>query len=53
MKLPNFLIKAIKDNATSLGDHPAFPPEEEDTFIGFILKAQYQSIMKAFDGQEI
>lgn len=53
MKLPDFLIKGIKDNATSLGDHPAFPPEEEDTFVGFILNAQYKHIMEPFDGQDI
>lgn len=45
MKLPDFLVKAIRDNCTSLGDHPAFPPEEEETFVGYIVKSQYRSIM--------
>ena len=53
MKLPDFLKKAIIDNTTSLGDHPAFPPEEEDTFVGFILKTQYNHIMEPFEGQDI
>lgn len=53
MKLPDFLINAIKNNTTSLGDHPAFPPEEEDTFVGFILKKYYNVIMKEFEGQEL
>ena len=53
MKLPDFLKKAITDNTTSLGDHPAFPPEEEDTFVGFILKTQYNHIMEPFEGQDI
>ena len=46
MELPDFLKKAIINNTTSLGDHPAFPPEEEDTFVGFILKTQYDHIME-------
>lgn len=53
MKLPEFLIKAIENNTTSLGDHPAFPPEEEDTFVGFILQNQYKTVMKHLDDQEI
>ena len=53
MKLPDFLKKAIIDNTTSLGDHPAFPPEEEDTFVGFVLKTQYNHIMEPFEGQDI
>jgi hypothetical protein len=36
-----------------LGDHPAFPPEEEDTFVGFIIKNQYNRIMEHFDGQDL
>ena len=53
MRLPDFLIKAINANSTSLGDHPAFPPDDEDKFVGFILKAQYQKVMEGFDGQDI
>lgn len=33
MELPKFLIKALKHNMTSLGDNPAFPPEEEENFV--------------------
>ena len=53
MKLPDFLKKAIINNTTSLGDHPAFPPEEEDTFVGFILKTQYNHIMEPFANEDI
>lgn len=53
MKLPEFLTKAIRNNTTSLGTHPALPPEEEETFVGFILKNQYQCVMKPFEGQDI
>lgn len=47
MKLPDFLVKAIEDNTTSLGTHPAFPPEEEETFVGALLKNEYNSTMEA------
>jgi hypothetical protein len=53
MELPDFLKKAIINNTTSLGDHPAFPPEEEDTFVGFILKTQYNHIMEPFANEDI
>lgn len=32
MKLPSYIIKALSDGKTSLGQHPSFPPEEEDKF---------------------
>ena len=52
MKIPEFLIQAIKNNTTSLGDHPAFPPEEEETFVAFILKTQYKTIMSMFNEED-
>ena len=52
MKLPDFLIKAIENNTTSLGTHPAFPPEEEDTFVGFVLRSYYKTVMDHFEGEE-
>lgn len=45
MKLPEFLEDAIRNNTTSLGSHPAFPPEEEDTFIGGIIRRRYEEVM--------
>lgn len=53
MKLPDFLKKAIETNTTSLGDHPAFPPEEENTFVGFILKKQYDLVMEHLEGEDV
>ncbi len=32
MKLPSYIINALSDGKTSLGQHPSFPPEEEDKF---------------------
>lgn len=31
--LPKHLLKSLKDNKTSLGEHPCYPPEEEEKFI--------------------
>ena len=33
MKLPQFIKRAVIKNATSLGAHPAFPPDEEEMFL--------------------
>ncbi len=30
--LPKHILQSLKDNKTSLGEHPAFPPEEEEKF---------------------
>ena len=46
MKLPKFIEDAIQNNNTSLGEHPAFPPEEEQTFVGWLLSKQYTKIME-------
>ena len=31
--LPKHIISALRDNKTSLGEHPCYPPEEEEKFI--------------------
>lgn len=46
MNLPDFLQKAIINNTTSLGEHPAFPPEDEDIFISHIINNRYSEVMK-------
>lgn len=33
IKLPTYIIQSLKENKTSLGDQPCFPPEEEEKFI--------------------
>ena len=49
MKLPKFIEDAIQNNNTSLGEHPAFPPEEEQTFVGWLLSKQYSKVMEELD----
>ena len=31
--LPKHILEALKENKTSLGEHPSYPPEEEEKFI--------------------
>ena len=30
--LPKHILEALKQNKTSLGEHPSYPPEEEEKF---------------------
>lgn len=45
MKLPQFLYDAINNNTTSLGKHPAFPPDEEFSFIDDLIYHQFNKVM--------
>lgn len=49
MELPDFIQNAIINNTTSLGSHPAFPPDEEETFIGSLIKRTYSEVMDGVD----
>ena len=49
MQLPEFLEQGIIENKTSLGDHPAFPPEDEDVFIASIIRNMYSSVMEGIE----
>lgn len=39
--LPKHIAKALYNNATSLGDNPALPPEEEEKFLIALLAKKY------------
>ena len=42
--LPKHIIKAVMSNDTSLGEHPAFPPEDEEKFIIKVLSSKYLDV---------
>ena len=42
--LPSHILKALRDNKTSLGEHPCFPPEEEEKFIIGLLSKTFKEI---------
>lgn len=44
MELPKHILTALKTNKTSLGDHPAFPPDEEEKFIVYLMADVFKAI---------
>lgn len=53
VKLPDFVIRSVKEYKTSLGDHPSFPPDDETRFEEKILKKRYYELLtnvKKIDG---
>lgn len=42
--LPSKLKDSIKNGKTSLGDHPAFPPEDEEKFIVRLVEREYDKV---------
>lgn len=51
-KIPKFLLKALKRNNTSLGKHPAFPPDEEYGFDEKIALKRFEELKKSLNGVE-
>ena len=49
LTLPNSILKALRSNKTSLGDNPAFPPEEEENFITKVVEDTFNELSKRFD----
>nr|DAD66534.1 MAG TPA: hypothetical protein [Myoviridae sp. ctPuP5] len=44
IKLPKHLVKSLSNHKTSLGDHPAFPPEDEDCFDYKIVNKRFKHL---------
>lgn len=44
MKLPKYIVNSIKHNATSLGNHPSFPPDDEQNFLTKITNAYFTQL---------
>ena len=42
--LPKHILKALKDSKTSLGEHPCFPPEEEEKFIVYLVQDTFEKL---------
>jgi len=47
LTLPNFIIKSLKQNKTSLGEHPSFPFGDEKTFEEKILLKRFNEVGRA------
>lgn len=46
VKLPTHILTALKDNKTSLGEHPSYPPEEEEKFIVELLSKTFNELIQ-------
>ena len=45
-KLPKHIINSLLKNNTSLGEHPAYPPEDEEKFIVHLLTKHYNELLE-------
>ena len=53
MKLPSDIIKALNDGKTSLGQHPSFPPEEEDAFTIELITCFFEDLAEGIENENI
>jgi hypothetical protein len=51
-KLPSHILKALRNNKTSLGEHPSFPPEEEEKFVVNLLSKTFEEISEKVDVED-
>lgn len=42
--LPKYILNALKENKTSLGEHPSYPPEEEEKFIVNLVEKTFNEL---------
>lgn len=47
LTLPKFIVNSIKQHKTSLGDHPTFPPGDENTFEERLLLKRFNEVGRA------
>lgn len=48
-ELPRRIVNDLMSNKTSLGEHPAFPPEDEEKFIVSLLQSHFDEICNGVD----
>ena len=51
-ELPKHILKALRTNRTSLGEHPAFPPEEEEKFVVNLILDTFEEISEKVNVQD-
>lgn len=52
-KLPKHIMSALRNNKTSLGEHPCYPPEEEEKFIVNLVSDIFEELSEKSDGYNI
>jgi hypothetical protein len=53
LELPRYILNSLENNKTSLGEHPSFPPEEEEKFIINTVANKFSSIVKDIEIPDI
>lgn len=53
MKLPSYIINALSDGKTSLGQHPSFPPEEEEKFTVGLVNNYFEQLTDDIDRTDV
>lgn len=48
MELPKYIIKALASNKTSLGEHPSYPPEDEEKFAVKLITKYFDIITEKY-----
>lgn len=49
MQIPPFILRAARENKTSLGDQKAFPPDEEENFITKVVEDRFAELSEKVD----
>ena len=49
-KLPKQILNALRGGSTSLGEHPSFPPEEEEKFIVHLVSDVFDEVSEKTNG---
>lgn len=49
MKLPSYIINALRNSKTSLGKHPSYPPDEEESFIVGLVGGYFDGLAKGIE----
>ena len=53
LELPRYILNSLNNNKTSLGEHPAYPPEEEEKFIINAVANKFSDIVKNIEITDI
>ena len=52
-KLPKHILKALVNNKTSIGEHPALPPEDEEKFLVHVLSKYYNELLEEVGSDDV
>lgn len=53
MDLPKYILKSALEGKTSLGEHPAYPPEDENKFIVSLLQNYFNEVSEKIEVNDI